>query len=189
MRNGEQKNNTCKVGQKGSRVPLRFKTENIGFVSSQRKSLRVSVHDGQTPKSQTVCWTTRRIWNKLGRLFESKRFIEKCYLRVFTGVNGPHKGVWRFDLNDIWNGSHIQLGSHSWKEILQIKTHTHTLIKDKRMYPKLLDKCEPLKHVNSYLQMWSNLICLEIALFRQALIKSQFHRMSENFGHPASQTE
>lgn len=121
MRNSEQKNNTCKVGQKGSRVPLRFKNENIRFVSSQRESLRVSTTrllNHELRVKQREGYRTRKvIW--------SKQVEKRYYVFAFTGVNRPHEGVWRFDLDDIWNGSHVQLGSHSWKEILQIKRHTH----------------------------------------------------------------
>lgn len=183
MRNGEQKNYTCKVGQKGS--PLDLKKMKIYDLfqagMSHFESPFTQPTNGQTPKSQTML-------NKEKNTEQTRKVTWKqtriSFIWMFTGINGPHKGVWRFDLNDIWNGSHIQLGGHSWKEILHIKTH-----KDNRMYLKLLNKFKPLKHSHPYLQMWSDLICLEIALFRQASIKTQFHRMSENFGHPASQTE
>lgn len=35
-----------------------------------------------------------------------------------TSINGSDKSVWGLDLDNIWNWSNIQLGSHSGKQVL-----------------------------------------------------------------------
>ncbi len=59
---------------------------------------------------------------------------------------------------ETWSQWYLKWEPHpTWQPLLEgdsTNKDTHTLIKDKRMYPKLLDKFEPLKHICRCGQIW-----------------------------------